>query len=505
MRTNLFLILLTTVLLSSCTKEQTQPNILFVFADQLRSQELSCYGGTNIQTPNMDRLAEEGLIMTNAISTYPVCSPFRGMMLTGLYPMRNGMTNNDHHLRSNVTSFAEVCNNAGYQTAYIGKWHLDGFGRETYIPPERREGFHFFQSLECTHDYFNSKYYDNNSRELKIWEGYDADAQTEAAKNYILNRNKEQPFFMMLSWGPPHSPYIAPKKYMDMVDPDKIKLRPNVNERIIADELHNNPRFEIPEYQKEYREKKLIDIEDETKIRKMSAGYLAGTLSIDHYLGDLMKLLEKEGILDNTIIVFTSDHGDHLFSHRLTNGKSTPFEEAISIPFLVRYPKKIPTKTVSDALIAPIDMMPTVLGLAGEDCPEVDGKDLSRVVVKKEDDTRDAVLIMSMTHFHVAAIVNGVDNWRGVRTKKYTYARYEDQTAWLLYDNIEDPFQMNNLVEKTEYVDLINELNTKLDALLKEAGDAEDTKSLYDLIIKENPDRFLLNDFREANPGNIRM
>jgi arylsulfatase A-like enzyme len=119
-----------------------------------------------------------------------------------------------------------------------------------------------------------------------------------------------------------------------------------------------------------------------------------------------------------------------------------------------------------------------------------------------EADKRDAVLIMAMTHFHFAAIVNGVDNWRGVRTRQHTYARYEDGSAWLLYDNKEDPFQMNNLAEDPDYVDLIQELNQKLDVLLKEAGDAEDTKALYDLIIKENPERTILNDFREVNPDN---
>ena len=121
--------------------------------------------------------------MTNAISTYPICSPFRAMMLTGLYPMRNGMTNNDHPLRPNLTSFAEACNAAGYQSAFIGKWHMDGRGRKTYIPPERREGFQFFQAMEVTHDYFNSQYYDNDSDKPKYWEGYDADSQTKSCRH----------------------------------------------------------------------------------------------------------------------------------------------------------------------------------------------------------------------------------------------------------------------------------------------------------------------------------
>ena len=157
------LIVLTAFLLVSCTIKQEQPNILFVFADQLRSHELGCYGGMSIKTPNMDRLAQEGLQMTNAISTYPVCTPFRGMLMTGSYPMHTGIVCNDHPRRETLPSIAEACKAADYQTGYIGKWHLDGIGRTTFIPPERRMGFEFWQALECTHSYFESKYFENDS------------------------------------------------------------------------------------------------------------------------------------------------------------------------------------------------------------------------------------------------------------------------------------------------------------------------------------------------------
>lgn len=487
------------LLISSCSNKEEQPNIVFVFADQLRSFELSSYGGENIETPNLDRLAREGVRLTNALSTYPICSPYRAMLISGLYPMRNGMTNNDHPYRPELTSIAEACNTAGYQTAFIGKWHLDGQGRTSYIPPERREGFQFFQALECTHNYFNSPYYDNDSDELKHWDDYDAKSQTEAAQSYIRNRKQDQPFFLMLSWGPPHDPYIAPERYMDKVDPATLTLRPNVSERKVARDLLDNPRFTLPESRKKTRIKYQEFLADQAYIREMNAGYLASTLAIDDYFGDLIKTLEEEGILDNTILVFTSDHGDHLGSHGIW-GKDAPFEESISIPLLVRYPKKIRPSTVSDVLFTPIDVMPTLLGLADVSCPKVDGADLSRVMVDKEPDTRDGALLMGMSHFNNASVINGMDTWRGVRTKKYTYARYEDQSAWLLYDNEADPYQMNNLADHPAYTELINGLNVKLDSLLEAAGDAENTKELYDLIIKENPKRTMLLEIREVNP-----
>jgi len=146
-----------------------KPNIVFVFADQLRSFDLSCYGADHIQTPNMDRLAADGVRFTHAFSTYPICSPFRAMMMTGLYPMRNGMVCNDHYLRAGVPSFAHVCKKAGYHTGYIGKWHIDGYSRTDYIPPERRLGFEHWMALECTHDYFHSKYFTGNSDQARYW------------------------------------------------------------------------------------------------------------------------------------------------------------------------------------------------------------------------------------------------------------------------------------------------------------------------------------------------
>jgi arylsulfatase A-like enzyme len=488
-------------LMVGCSSKPQKPNILFVFADQLRSQELSCYGGVNIKTPNLDRLAEEGLMMTNAISTYPICTPFRGMLLTGLYPLHSGISNNDHPLNPNLPSFAKACKEEGYNTAYIGKWHLDGMGRTTYIPPQRRLGYDFWQALECTHDYFNSLYYDNNAKEPGYWEGFDAEAQTKAAQDYIKSRDPEKPFFLTLSWGPPHDPYIAPQKYLDRIDPMKLELRENVKEHEIADKLADNPRFIIPDKYKD-RKKRRYDLENEEWVRSIYAKYLAATLALDDYFGQLMKTLEEEGILDNTIIVFTSDHGDHLGSHQFY-GKCTPFEETISIPFLVRYPKSVKAKTISDALLSPMDMFPTIFGMAGLKHSDVDGFDLSKVIANEEEDKRDAILLMNLTHFNNAALVNGLDTYRGLRTRQYTYARYEDKTPWLLFDNKKDQYQMNNLANNPDYIELINELDTKLEKLLKEAGDSENTKLIYDRIIKENPKRELLLEFREANPNKL--
>ena len=300
-------------LLVGCSPKPQKPNILFVFADQLRVQELSCYGSINIKTPNLDRLAEEGLMMTNAFSTYPICSPFRGMLLTGLYPLHSGISNNDHPLNPNLPSFAKACKEAGYNTAYIGKWHLDGMGRTNYIPPERRLGYEFWQALECTHNYFKSLYYDNNAKEPVYWEGYDAEAQTKAARDYIKSRDPEKPFFLTLSWGPPHDPYIAPKKYLERIDPLKLELRENVKEHEIADKLADNPRFVIPE---KYSNRKKIrqNLQDEQWVRSRYAKYLAATLALDDYVGQ-EKVKERLMLM----VEAASQRGDAL-DHVLLSG-----------------------------------------------------------------------------------------------------------------------------------------------------------------------------------------
>ena len=194
-----------------------KPNVVFVFADQWRAQATGYAGDTNVRTPNLDRLAARSVNFENAVSCCPVCSPYRASLLTGQYPLTHGVFLNDVPLRNEAVSLAEVYRNAGYETAYIGKWHLDGNHRSAFIPRERRQGFDFWKVLGCTHAYNNSFYYGDEDVKLK-WEGYDAIAQTREAQQYIRDHAGGPPFLLVLSWGPPHDPYeTAPQKYRDSV------------------------------------------------------------------------------------------------------------------------------------------------------------------------------------------------------------------------------------------------------------------------------------------------
>ncbi|MCB0124492.1 MAG: sulfatase-like hydrolase/transferase, partial [Caldilineaceae bacterium] len=196
----------------------TKPNIIYIFGDQWRAQATGYAGDPNVQTPNIDRLAGESINLRNAVSTCPLCTAYRGSLLTGQYALTHGLFVNDVPLDPGGTTLGKIFAQNGYDTAWIGKWHVDGHGRDTYIPPERHQGFDYWRALECTHDYNRSYYYADASDEMRQWEGYDAFAQTREAEAYIRaharDGNPEKPFLLVLSWGPPHNPYgTAPEEY----------------------------------------------------------------------------------------------------------------------------------------------------------------------------------------------------------------------------------------------------------------------------------------------------
>jgi arylsulfatase A-like enzyme len=237
---------------------------------------------------------------------------------------------------------------------------------------------------------------------------------------------------------------------------------------------------------------------------KWYKGYYAATETLDDCLGNILDALEKAGQLDKSIIVFTSDHGDNLGSHR-QKGKQLPFEESISVPLLIRYPEKIKFGTTTDALLAPVDIMPTLLSLADVKCPQVDGKDISAAAMGKGSDMQDAVLIMKSIPLSTNWRVNGNDAWRGVRTKRYTYARKSySKTSWMLFDNLKDPFQMNNLVDNPSYADLRKELDKKTDQLLVLAGDPEDPMVYAKLIQKEKKERGINVKLKTLMPDRVK-
>jgi arylsulfatase A-like enzyme len=417
-----------------------QPNVVFVFGDQWRAQATGHHGNAQVQTPNIDALAERSINFSNAIAGCPVCSPYRASLMTGQYPHTHGVFLNDVHLSDDAESLGKQFARAGYRTGYIGKWHIDGRGRKNYIPPESRQGFEFWKVLECTHDYNNSQYYADDEQEVRTWEGYDAVSQTEEARRFIRESpDEENPFLLFLSWGPPHTPYhTAPQRYRDRYAAADIQLRPNVPE----------------------------DRSDDA--REMIAGYYAHCTALDDCIGRLMDTLAECGIGKDTIFVFTSDHGDMLCSHGQEK-KQRPYEESVRVPFLLHYPR-LGAREV-DFQIDAQDIMPTLLNLCDLEVPDgVQGRDLSPLARGESVEHENEVVLSCYVPFGQWTRERGGRECRGIRTGRYTYVRTLDG-PWLLFDNQEDPYQMENLVESPAHRELLQKLDARLDHLLERTGD----------------------------------
>ncbi len=437
------ILLLLTIGSVGCGAGSKAPNVLFVIADQWRAQAFGFAGDPNVQTPHLDRFERESVHFTQAVAGMPVCSPTRASLLTGQRPLTHGIFLNDVSLRPDATTLAEALKSAGYATACIGKWHVDGHGRTHWIPPGRRQGFDYWKVLECTHTYHESAYYAHGPEKLQ-WDGYDAFAQTRDAQTYLKARAQSgEPFLLWLAWGPPHNPYeTAPPRYRAMYSPEKIQLSPNVPPAAQA------------------------------QARAELAGYYAHCTALDDGFADLLRTLSETGLAENTIVVFTSDHGDMLGSHALRR-KQQPYEESIRVPLLVRLPPALGIKPrrVAGAINSE-DVMPTLLSLCGQPVPSAaEGLDFSGHMRGGADPSGGATVIGCVAPFGEYSRARGGREYRGLRTARHTYVRDLDG-PWLLFDHEKDPWQLENLVNKPEHAALQSTLDARLKRKLAAQGDA---------------------------------
>ncbi|MEO6916202.1 MAG: sulfatase [Chitinophagaceae bacterium] len=437
------MIIMPVLLFSQKEEGLVRPNIIYIIVDQWRAQATGYSGDKNVSTPNLDRLAAQSVNVKNAISGMPVCTPHRASLMTGQYPLTTGVFMNDVMLDTSKTTIAKIFKINGYNTGIIGKWHIDGHGRDRYIPENRHQGFDYWKVLECTHDYNNSFYYSGNSNEKLQWDGYDAIAQSNDASRYIENQAKTgKPFMLFISLGPPHDPYqSAPKKFRDLYENKNIALNPNVP----------------------------ADFRD--KVQKSLKGYYAHISALDECIGMIWQSIKDAGIEENSILVFTADHGDLMGAHAQFN-KQQPYEESIRVPFLLHYPFAFGNLSkVSSVLLNTPDVMPTVLSMAHISIPpSVEGKDLSKIISGTEKDNIDGTLISCVQPFGQWDRKAGGKEYRGIVTKRYTFVR-DLHGPWLLFDNISDPFQMDNLINQRTFKKVQKSLQKKLAKLLAERKD----------------------------------
>lgn len=417
-----------------------KPNLLFVFSDQQSADMLGCYGNRQIVTPRLDDFARQSVLFRHCISNSPLCTPYRGMLLSGRHPLHNGAMENDVRMLPDGRShFGERLRDAGYRIGYVGKWHLYGGDRVRPIPPGlNRYGFdHTFLSNNCTVMFDAARtYYWNEKGEKTLYGDWEPYAQARQAMRFI-DENADKPFALFVSWHPPHNwssghpargpedGYGAPEDLLKLYDPAALQLRPNCA--------------------------------DTASARKLYQGYMAMCTSVDRAFGWLMDKLAEKGIAQDTIVVFTSDHGDTALSHGLRGNKMRPEIESIRVPLLMRYPKRLKARE-SQLLIGGLDMMPTLLGLLDLLVPSTcQGKNLAPAIERARDNEVESVPLF----------LPPLD-WRGLYTRRFTYSFdtgagtqswYRRQffsnppgIQWnCLWDRDADPAEKQNLYGSTDH------------------------------------------------------
>lgn len=430
---------------------KNKKNVIWIMSDQHRAQAMSFMGDENVRTPNLDRLAAEGVFFLNAYSGCPWSTPFRGSLLTSRYPNK-AVYRTPQHLDRSLPLISDVFNEEGYITAYFGKWHLYGYNNRKFVPREERGRFDVWIGYENNNRQYDSWVHGHDlwGRDDKIADaekllGYETDALIDKAISFLERRPKDKPFFMVVSVQPPHDPYVAPKEYQERHAPEKISLRKNVP-----------PVDRI-----------------EMESRKDLAGYYAQIENLDHNIGRLYDSLKELGLLENTHLAYFSDHGDCHGSHGYRR-KSSPWQESIQIPCIFRPGGMKVQNHISYAMFCQVDIAPTTLGLCGIKVPSwMYGTDYSSHFIGEslsKEKEPDAVLLQHIYPKNFQCLDRP---WRGIVTKEgWKYVVVEGQPI-MLFNLKEDPYELNNMVyfASPEVRNKRRELSEKLQKMLGDVGD----------------------------------
>jgi len=423
-------------------------------------------GQDPVLTPRIDAFAKESLFLPHAVSNYPVCSPHRAILMTGQYPARNGVMANcnssrthlQNYLKEDAVCLTDVLSDAGYSTGYIGKWHLDGpdatppgekIEWDAFTPPgPHRHSVDFWYSYGTFDDHLHPHYWtgdrpESDRIEVNQWS---PEHEADQAISYIRNdegdfRDSSQPFALFVSMNPPHPPYhLVPERYKSLYEgksAEELLVRPNVD----------------------------LGSESSKRARAGVADYFAMVSGVDEQFGRILDALEAQGIADNTIVVFTSDHGEMMGGHGRMS-KNVWYEESLNIPFLVRYPGAIQPGE-DDLILGTPDIFPSLLGLMQmqDEIPEsVEGFDRSGILTGGAGERPDAGLYMRV----VPGRPDG--GIRGIRTHHHTYVAPQGPEAPpLLFDNVSDPYQQRSLIGESGTLE--TELKQQMNQLLAEARD----------------------------------
>lgn len=463
----------------------TRPNVLFIFPDQWRGSAIGEREKEPVKTPYLDRLANSGLDFQSCGSSYPVCSPFRAMLMSGQYSWNNGVVGNcqsntaahNIELKQNAICWSDVLAKNGYSLGYIGKWHLDAPQRpyincsnnrgkiawNEWCPPERRHGFSYWHAYGTYDDHLNPMYWTTHAKrdEFHFVNQYGPQYEVDRAIEFIENkdgtfRDENNPWALVISMNPPHTDYSSvPRKYKEIykdLDIEKLCQRfPNLPAKDT-----NAGRY----------------------FRENIKNYYAQCSAIDEQFGRLYSYLVKENLLENTLIIFTSDHGDCMGLNGII-GKNAPMETCMSVPCFITWKNKISSRKDTRCFVSPPDFAPTILGLIGleKQIPkEWDGYNLANYILQEPTAFYpDGQLYIYMTNgYNPKETKEDYYQYgrRGWRNKEWIYSCeiFPNGTKeTLLYHLKSDPFQLHNVA--TNYPKIVDQLHQRTLKALKEFGD----------------------------------
>lgn len=484
----------------ACAPKDDRPNILYVFPDQMRGSAMNFWNMPEFEgcqpwradpvvTPVLDEFARESLVLSRAVSTCPLSSPYRGMFLTGMFPERNGIMSNcmaerpENTLREDAVCISDVLAGAGYQCAYIGKLHAEvpmpndpaNPGHyvsdrrpewDAYTPAERRHGFEWWYSYGTFDEHHNPHYWDTEGRRHDPGQ-FSVVHETSKALEFLKSRDRKRPFFLCIAYNPPHSPYE------------------NLDTDCLPEDYQHYENLSL-------RQLYVRDNADTTMAKAPCIrAYFSNVTSVDRHFGIILEELRRQGLDDNTIVVFTSDHGETMCSHSAQDPKNSIWTESFNVPFLLRYPGHIAPR-VDSVLLSSVDIMPTLLSLAGQEVPSsVEGRDLSALFTDGTGERPDAALYLRN--------VNGTPDSdglyrsffgiaRGIKTSRHTFEISIHRDGSLdeirIFDDITDPYQLHN-IPYYEQPELFASLCRILSRKLCEANDSWYREHILEKLIEK--------------------
>ncbi|KAI9924196.1 hypothetical protein MW887_007146 [Aspergillus wentii] len=500
----------------------SQPNILFIMADDHASKAISCYGAGINNTPNLDRLANEGMLFNHCYVTNSICTPSRAAILTGTHNHVNGVMTLDSKINKHLPNVAKHLRTGGYQTAMVGKWHM-GEGKA-----HEPTGFDYWSVVPGQGDYHDPEFIEADG--IKQVEGYVTDIITDKSINFIKERDTSKPFFVMCHHKAPHRSWECDEKhkglYMDRIQlPDTFtddyknrakaasvaKMRvaedltykdlglaqPDGGRKQIGERMWDGARkIPAPTTEDQLKALRLIDNDDgnvftfssaselaEFKYQRYMQRYLRTIQSIDDNVGRLLDVLEEEGVAENTIVIYTSDQGFFLGEHGWFD-KRFMYEESFQMPFMIRYPNEIKAGSVCNDIISNVDLAPTFLDCAGLKTPSYMQGRTFRTLLQGETPSDWPQVAYHRYWMNNDAIHEAYAHY-GVRDQRYKLIYWYNQDLdvegarpggeqcreWELFDCQEDPLELFNCYYDGKYTDVVERMTRLLEQTMAEIGD----------------------------------